>query len=741
MFTTIKETIMMILSKPESIKVIEAELEKQPQHNRHSLAQTVCEFFGFKDHRQRLQISSCQVALRQLAAREKIPLPEARRKKPTFTPMRRLGVAIPEPVGLPERVDEVTQLQLVLAESTEMRLIGNELMATEHPQGERRLVGHQVKYLLKSGDYWLGGAGLSSCALRLEARDRWLGWNEERRLTHQHRVVNLNRFLIRKSVSCENLASCALGMIVRAVGADYEKLCGYRPWVVESFVDPEWLGTCYRAANWKYLGKTKGRGRNDRHTRYEERVKGIYVYVLEKDFRELGGLPPEVEERPALEVTAGLGEKEWAAHEFGGAELGDKRLTKRLVKIAADRGGKPACSYSEAVSGDKQELKAYYGFLAKENEEMTDTAILTAHRGRTVQRIKGQERVLAIQDTTDLNYATSTSCAGLGVIAQNNGKSAGTKGLSLHSLFMVSDQGLPVGIGGWECYAPEIHKEGDHRNRLPIEEKESYRWLKGYRETLALKAECPKTQIVAVMDREADIDEIFQEVHKHENKVPVVIRAQHDRKLIGAEGMGKLFEQLEKSKQLFAQTIEVPVKKKSTKENHEREDRESPITAGKLRKAVLTISYESVTLAPPATALKKGWEPLAVSAVYVREKSPPPDCEAIGWLLLTTLEVTTDEQAFEVVKIYRGRWRIEEYHRVLKSGCRVEDHRHRKVEKLRLAIAIDMVIAWRIMLLTLLGREYPQLPCDLVFTPWEWQVLCLVVKKKHVPARRRWEKP
>lgn len=741
MVGTIKETALTILSKAESIKVVKEEFERRPDHSRRSLAQRVCEVFDLRDHRGRLRVSSCQVALRQLAARGKIPLPERRRKPGTFTPLRRLGVAIPDPVGLPERVDELADLQLVLVESVDQRLIWNELMATDHPQGNRRLVGPQVKYLFKSGDHWLGGAGLSSCALRLEARDKWLGWSDEQRVAQQHRVVNLNRFLIRRSVNCENLASCALGMVARAVGADYEKRYGYRPWVVESFVAPEWLGTCYQAANWKYLGKTKGRGRNDRYTRCAESVKDIYVYVVEKEFRELGGLPPEVEKRPALELTAGLGEKEWAAHEFGAAELGDQRLTKRLVKIAADRGRKPTGSYSEAVGGDKQELKAYYGFLAKENEEMTETGILSAHRGRTVQRIKGQKRVLAIQDTTDLNYAKSTSCAGLGVIAQNNGKSTGTKGLSLHSLFVVNDQGLPLGIGGWECYAPEIHKKGAHRNCLPIEEKESYRWLKGYRETLALKAECSPTQIVAVMDREGDIYEIFQEVHKHGNKVPVVIRAQHDRNVIDGEEMGKLFAQLDQSKRVFTQTITVPVKKKKAKKNDEGKTDESPITAGNVRPAELTISYEQVMLAPPATALKKGWEPLTVAAVYVREKHPPLDCEVIGWLLLTTLEVTTAEQALEVVKIYRGRWRIEEYHRVLKSGCQVESHRQRKAEKLRLTIAIDMVIAWRIMLLTLLGRESPQLPCDLVFTPWEWQALSLAVKKKYAPARRRWAKP
>ncbi len=161
----------------------------------------------------------------------------------------------------------------------------NELIAREHPQGKRRLVGRQLRYLFASEHGWLGAIGFSASALQLEARDRWIGWTRGQRLRHEGRVVNLSRFLIRPSVRCRNLASHVLGVCVRRVGRDFETRYGYRPWLLESFVDGErHAGTCFQAANWERIGRTKGRGRNDSGRRSLQSVKDIYVYPLEAEF-------------------------------------------------------------------------------------------------------------------------------------------------------------------------------------------------------------------------------------------------------------------------------------------------------------------------------------------------------------------------------------------------------------------------------------------------------------------------
>ena len=159
------------------------------------------------------------------------------------------------------------------------------------------------------------------------------------RRQQMHRVVGMSRFLIRTAVDCQNLASMVQGMVLRRLGADYEAQYGYRPWLVESFVDTaHFIGTSYRAANWLEIGKTQGRGRQDREHDHAKTVKSIYVYALEADWRTRLGVAEPVP-LPALEVAEGLDGDEWAAHEFGGANLGDKRTNERLIEFARDAGG------------------------------------------------------------------------------------------------------------------------------------------------------------------------------------------------------------------------------------------------------------------------------------------------------------------------------------------------------------------------------------------------------------------
>ena len=110
-----------------------------------------------------------------------------------------------------------------------------------------------------------GGVGFAACARRLRARDAWIGWDDTRRRAHLHRVLGLCRLLIRPGISCRNLASHVLGRAARAVGDDCERLYGYRPWLLETFVDEtEHTGASVRAANWVRVGETRGRGRQDR---------------------------------------------------------------------------------------------------------------------------------------------------------------------------------------------------------------------------------------------------------------------------------------------------------------------------------------------------------------------------------------------------------------------------------------------------------------------------------------------
>jgi hypothetical protein len=259
--------------------------------------------------------------------------------------------------------------------------IWNELMIREHPQGAGPLVGRQLRYLVGSEHGWLGGLGFAAAALQLADRDKWIGWDAEQRREHLDAVVGMSRFLIRESVQCRNLASKVLGMSMAALPDDFERQFNDRPLLVESFVDSgASSGACYRAANWIPVGQTKGRGRQDRSRTSVLSIKAIYVYPIEGDFRKRMGLSANAG-LGALSPVDGLETNLWAQNEFGGAPLGDVRLSRRLVNVAADKAEVPSRAYSGVAKGDWPRVKAYYRMIDQPDESaVTMSNILRPHR-------------------------------------------------------------------------------------------------------------------------------------------------------------------------------------------------------------------------------------------------------------------------------------------------------------------------------------------------------------------------
>ena len=289
-------TIKQALREPGRLAYVKSRLASPRTRSRTRLAASLCRQFRFEDARGELRVSSCAKALRELEDEGLLELPPRQQDVASWWRPRRLANPVPAPEGVPPTAGEVQGLRLVLVrpeDDPSMRRWA-ELIAREHPQGDRRLVGRQLRYLVGSAHGWLGAIGFSASALRLEARDRWIGWDPEQRIRHQGRVLGLSRFLIRPSVRCQNLASRVLGTCLRRVARDFEDRYGYPPWLLESFVDSEQhLGTCFQAANWQRIGSTKGRGRNDREERSPESVKEIYVYPLVEDFRTRMGVPAD----------------------------------------------------------------------------------------------------------------------------------------------------------------------------------------------------------------------------------------------------------------------------------------------------------------------------------------------------------------------------------------------------------------------------------------------------------------
>ena len=712
--------IKRTLALPDSIEVVRALLNAEAYKNRASVSKAVCQHFNFSDARGRPQIGGCVKALRELERVGHFVLPAPSKAK-TLKKPRRLDCAVPNPVEVPAQAGDVRGLALVKVDSVDLMRIWNEMMLREHPQGAGPLVGCQLRYLINSDHGWLGGFAFSAAALNLRDRDQWMGWDTEQHRAHLHRVLGMSRFLLRTSVHCHNLASCALGMVLRQVGPDFEAQYGYRPWLVESFVDTEhFLGTCYKATNWIDIGQTQGRGRQDRENKKAKSVKTIYVYAIEPQWRARMGVAEPVGLVP-LEIGQGLDADQWAAQEFGGANLGDSRLAERLVSSAQALGAMPGRTLSGARQGDWPAVKGYYRMIDKPDDAaLTAQAILAPHRERTVQRMMGQSTVLCIQDGTDLNYNQLDQCIGLGVLSKNQ-TGAKTRGLHLHSTFVVSTEGLPLGLLQAQFSAPEPKSETDTRPQpsIPIEEKKTFAWIEGLRTCVELDKQLPGTRQICVMDREADFFELFDEQRKT-GKVDLLVRSKHDRVI--DDKAGHLFESVRDSPICGEMVIQVQRQSSRTKKS-----KQQAKPGHVQRSATVAVRYKEIELRPGV--YQKNKAPIKLTVVHVQETIQPKDDEPVEWFLLTTCDVSSPEQAQQILRWYCLRWRIEDWHRVLKSGCNIEKLQHKTAERLKRTIAINLVIAWRIMLLTLLGRECPQLAAEVLFSDLEIQVLIASSKK------------
>lgn len=713
--------IKRTLALPDSIEVVRTLLNSQSHKNRAALSKAVCLHFSFHDARGRPQVGGCVKALRELERVGHFVLP-APPKATVLKKPRRLDCAVPNPVDVPAQAGDVQGLCLIKVDSLDLMRIWNEMMLREHPQGAGPLVGCQLRYLIDSEHGWLGGFAFSAAALNLRDRDRWIGWDAQQHRQHLHRVLGMSRFLLRTSVHCHNLASSVLGMVLRQVGADFETQYNYRPWLVESFVDTEhFLGTCYKAANWSAIGQTQGRGRQDREHKDQKSVKTIYVYAIEPEWRTKMGVADPVGLEP-LQVGQGLDANQWAAQEFGGAKLGDSRLGERLVTSAQALGAMPGRTLSAAVQGDWPAVKGYYRMIDKPDDSaLNATAILAPHRERTVQRMMAQPTVLCIQDGTDLNYNQLDQCIGLGVLSKNQ-TGAKTRGLHLHSTFVVSTEGLPLGLLQAQFSSPQPKSETDTRapTSIPIEEKKTFSWIEGLRGCVELARQLPDTRQICVMDREADFFELFCEQRKT-GKVDLLVRSKHDRTL---DDQGQhLFESARASPVCAKVVIQVPRQSTRTKKS-----KQAAKPGHAQRSATVALRYLEVELR--AGANQKNIAPIKLRVVHVQETSQPKDDDPVEWFLLTTCDVSSPEQAQQCLCWYCLRWRIEDWHRVLKSGCCIEKLQHKTAQRLERTIAINLVIAWRIMLLTLLGRECPQLAAEVLFSDIEIQVLKAHAKKK-----------
>ena len=705
--------------------------------SRAALAREVCTQFGFVDARGTAQLTGCLKALAVLETQGQIALP-ALRPHPQRPSPRCLDAPVSAPVDVPAQVSDVEGLRLVVVEDEAQRRIWNTLLAEEHPQGTTTFVGCQLRYLVGSAHGWLGAVGFSAAALRLRARDAWLGWSDAQRSAHLHRVVCLSRFLVRPTVRCRHLASHVLGRVLRRVETDFEARYHYRPWVVETFVAPEHDGASFRAANFVCVGDTAGRGRCDRAHDRPRTVKSVYLYELAPHWRRTLGVAP-LEAAPSRSPGEGLDSAQWAANELGDAPLGDKRLSARLVRSATLLASCPGHTFTGAP--DRAAVKGYYRLIEHPDEsQVTPEHIVAPHRARAIERMRAHDTVLCIQDGTDLNFATRPGCEGLSIIGRNQ-TSAKTLGLHLHLTLAVSGAGLPLGVlrcgfdepPAGEASSEQTPGESDEKHvgntdtepETDDSARKTRRWLDGLHDVAEAASELPRsTRVISVMDREADFFELF-DAQRRIGRVDVLVRAKHDRRL--GQGLPKLFATLRNAP--ADGHVEIDIARVSARPKSSRKQARPARSA---RVARAEVHYRELAL--PSTIA--GAEPVTLWAVHVRESAPPEGEKPIEWFLLTSVRVESLEAALETVGYYLRRWRVEDFFRVLKSGCRAEHLGFHSAERLERALTIQAVIAWRLMLMTLLGREIPECDAELLFSDIELRFLADYAVDAALPAPR-----
>jgi hypothetical protein len=576
------------------------------------------------------------------------------------------------------------------------------LLDRYHYLGSGPLCGAQIRYVVKSATHgYLGALAFSSASWALKARDNYIGWTEGARRANLHRVVANDRFLILPTVQVKHLASHVLSLALSRLPKDWERRYKLRPVLVETFVDPSrFAGTCYKAANWRYVGDTAGRR--------DGRAKQVLLYPLEGRWREVLCTEPPLRlaEKPRPEAP-----EHWAEEEFGTVRLYDDRLKQRLYTIAQDFSQNPQANIPEACGSKARTMGAYRFF---QNPKVTMDVVLTPHTEATIERIKGHRVVLVPQDTTTLDYSAHPLTAGLG---PTNTKGDHAIGLLLHDTVAFTEGGTPLGIVDAQCWARDPQEQGkkSRRKELPIEQKESMKWLRSFRKAAQVQRLCPETMLVVLGDREADIYELFLETRKEPDGPKLLVRAEKTRnREVDQEFLWDCMAQ-----QRVAGCLKIHIPRRGGR------------TA---REAWVRLRFAQVTLTPPRHC---GAVPaIPVWAVYVAEQARQTVDEPIEWMLLTTVEVNSFAEAQRRVEWYSGRWGIEVYHRTLKSGCRIEDRQLATADRLETCLGVDMVVAWRIYYLTMLGRESPQLPCTVLFKEIEWKALCCYMNKTPVPPER-----
>ena len=432
----------------------------------------------------------------------------------------------------------------------------------------------------------------------------------------------------------------------------------------------------------------------------------------------------------------------WVVEEMKTAKLNDKRLNARLATVISQLAAHPTASIPAACGGYAEMTAAYRLF---DNKKLSFENVLQPHINATRQRLAEQPVAILAQDTTETDL-TRPNQQVIGAGPMGGGS---RRGVFLHPLYAFTSDGTPLGTVAATVWArpDEPHlssaERQARRKALPIEQKESQRWIDMLRRSKELAAEMPSTRLICVADSEADIYEYLAEAQAEPPRLDWIVRASGDRALQEsgerpAEGgahaengaaAGLLRAEVMKSEVRFTKTI--TVRERQPKVDCNARGRCQP---RKAREAEVEVRAARVTLRPPWRRDRE-LPPLAVNVVLVREIAPPPDEDPVEWILLTSMPVTTIEDISAVIQYYCVRWMIEIVFRTLKSGCRVEERRFETIDRLLACLAVYLIVTWRTLFVCRLGRSLPDVSCEAVFEPAEWRSAWRFVRRSPPPPQ------
>lgn len=408
--------------------------------------------------------------------------------------------------------------------------------------------------------------------------------------------------------------------------------------------------------------------------------------------------------------------------ELRGCDFGDARLNKRACKVIDALGQRPNISIPAALTG-RADIEACYRLM--DNEDIKPDKVFQPHAEATYKRVELEDFVLVVQDTTELDLTRpKQQVQGAGPMDCES-----RRGAFFHPMVAFNYAGVALGIVGHKIWTRDaLNKKSDkdkrkERRETPIEQKESVRWLEGLEAAKRTAQACPETICVCVGDSESDIYDLFV-AHARCNtpNLQLLVRAGQDRNTTSKEDWK---DEVSKTEKIGTQTVRIRAREAKVDVNPS-----SRTATREARTAELNIRKATIEVARPVHASTDLPKSVRLNVVLCEELNPPTGEEPICWLLVTTLPIETDEDVQRIIRSYCIRWQIEVFFRTLKSGCRIEYRRFEAIDRIFNCLAFLSIVAWRLMYICHLGRECPEIECEVIFEPSEWRSVYVTLGMK-----------